>query len=180
MTNPRGTASGCPSTNLEVLQLRPTKSDRKNLIAHIEAAFPTQPIPAHLKLTKGDSEEAFSYDCIFGGRTWSSLLDAEFLWQNRAAMTFFVPDAFRYYIPAFMTISIRETRASDLVPAEVISAFTLPSDSGAAAQAMKLYRAFTKSQAAVIRDYLEFFAAWHEEGLDREARKALRQFWAKG
>lgn len=74
------------------------------LVGAIEVAFSSvkRPDDSDYTISKG---EAFDESSEFFGRSWQEL-DADFLERNRGVIYWFNPEAFYYYLPAFLKASL--------------------------------------------------------------------------
>ena len=87
----------------------------------IEAAFADTPRPdPPLVEPTYDDEGVSDY---FAGRTWrgNRVVDLRF---HEAALVFFTPDAFRYYLPAFLLASLDDREEADVIPDHVVDHFS--------------------------------------------------------
>ena len=73
-----------------------------SLLAQIETAFPHTDRPSVADMFEGDAEGA---EDVFCGRSWGDLHSAE-LDQHVFALRVFTPQAFAYYLPAFMCAAL--------------------------------------------------------------------------
>lgn len=53
---------------------------------------------------------------FFDAKRWQDLTDVEQLRYNEAALTLFTPDAFHYYLPAFMLATLHDPAEADVIP----------------------------------------------------------------
>lgn len=88
--------------------------------AIIRAAFAKTPMPKDSKLVNTyDDEGAQEY---FGGRCWDGH-SVEDIRLQADAMSYFTPEAFRYYLPAFMLAELSDPEIADIVGEYVVSIF---------------------------------------------------------
>jgi hypothetical protein len=90
-------------------------------------------------------------------------------------------EAFRYYLPAYLLVSIIHYRKADAIPDGVVFILTPPSKDG---ESMRLFRRLVKNltpnEKAVIRKFLEFMKTIHGEDYpDRLPNRALNRYWHK-
>jgi hypothetical protein len=94
--------------------------DASEVEAIIRAAFAKTPKPKDSKLTDTyDDEGAQEY---FQGRSWDGH-SVEDIRLQADAMCFFTPEAFRYYLPAFMLAELSDSKAADIVGEYVVYKF---------------------------------------------------------
>lgn len=80
-------------------------SERTQLIAEIERAFAARPLPARTTDCDPDCPECNAITADFYGRQWEEIDDAKIA-ANRS-MSFFTPNAFRYFLPAYLRYSLK-------------------------------------------------------------------------
>jgi hypothetical protein len=64
---------------------------------------------------------------FFAGKRWNEL-NARGLRYHEAAMYMFTPEAHRYYLPAFMILSLDDLKAADVIPENMLFHFSLHDD----------------------------------------------------
>ena len=77
----------------------------------IRAAFEETPAPPGKLTSLHDDEGVSKY---FSGTHWDGH-SARDLRGNAAALSFFEPDAFRYYLPAFMLAELKDPETADII-----------------------------------------------------------------
>lgn len=92
---------------------------QSELLDLIEAAFPeaSRPISGTLSEATYDDEGTNSF---FGGTDWRAH-STDALREHAASLSFFTPEAFRYYLPAFLVCSIRDPEKADVIPEGIVS-----------------------------------------------------------
>lgn len=105
----------------------------EKLIADIGKAFPTQPIPEGAALLGEDPstishpEDKWIFES-FNGRAWSEM-SLEAINPHWNSIWVFSPDAFRYYLPAYLAQSLRSDEGSMLIHSIIRAISPLPSAS---------------------------------------------------
>jgi Family of unknown function (DUF6714) len=101
--------------------------NRTALVNQIQAAFETEPYPGDDRLVNsrgGYHLEANQIAAAFQGKHWRQL-DLRFLFPQRQSLYFFTPEAFRFFLPAYLLASlggkrvatdVRETVLFSLMP----------------------------------------------------------------
>jgi len=84
----------------------------------IEAAFPLAPVPES-PFSPGRIEPEIA--AYFSGRTWRAV-EAGVIRTQPRVLERLTPDAFRYYLAAFMMASIEDPVERDLLPALMVAA----------------------------------------------------------
>lgn len=90
----------------------------------IRDAFSRTPRPTGMLTNTYDDEGAHEY---FTGRDWDGHNPHQIRLQQ-AALSFFTPQAFRYYLPAFMLAELKDHEAADVVGEYVVYKFGPPED----------------------------------------------------
>jgi len=90
------------------------------LINKIESAFKSTPIPTGLLSRNSDDASATHY---FSGTTWHGHKTTA-LRQHSDALYEFEPEAFRYYLPAFMLAEITDPIEADIIGEAIVWFFT--------------------------------------------------------
>jgi len=101
------------------------RSTPMELREQIERAFERTPAPqGRLVETLFDDEGVSDY---FRGRTWRGHAVKD-LRYHEVALSFFTPEAFRYFLPAFMLASIDDPEAADVIPDGILFHLSAPDD----------------------------------------------------
>jgi len=92
----------------------------EEVITLIKNAFADTPNPSgRLSADTYDDEGTHDY---FSGTTWDGH-DVAMLRKHEAAMSFFTPEAFRYYLPCFMLAELTDPKTADILGEYVVSQF---------------------------------------------------------
>lgn len=86
--------------------LRKDEKDREiaRLISAIEKGFPVRPMPT--RITECPCPECRDLHCAFYGREWKGISDRT-LEANFSSLSLFSPQAFSYFLPAYLTYSLK-------------------------------------------------------------------------
>ena len=158
-------------------------NDSSDLIAAIEEQFRDAPRPANdaiaMYYTEIESEEKYVRE-YFSDKTWQEISVAS-LWDEYpgppdACLYFMSSAGYRYFLPSFMIISLRDYDEADTLPGATVFLLS-PSIGGDIDGWTESNRGFTEAQRAVIIQFLEFMEATHDEcGLyPDQDRKRWRQ-----
>lgn len=136
----------------------------------IEAAFGELPIPPVDRLVidnSGQHLECNQVKAKFRGRHWREL-SVEDLQYESEALAFFSPEAFRFFLPAFIRAALLHYDQADLIPMNVVSWFT-PSDD----PQLKPYRrerteSLTANQKAVVLRFIRYLRETHAADFSSE------------
>ncbi len=105
-----------------------TATELASLLRKLEEAFPAVPLisadlvttdPGYLDL------ERMGLKRKFGGRLWTSL-SFEDLQGEAGCFGFLTPEAFRYYLPAFIRFTLLDPVRADLIVDAILSSFASP------------------------------------------------------
>jgi hypothetical protein len=128
---------------------------RQRLRREIEAAFADAPRPAddhlvrHPDATSGDDAEIAA---AFRGKRWDEL-PIELLAHHHEAVFFLTPEAYRYFLPAYLIACVGGVRRAGNIASAVVSSLTPPRGGVDAGFEAKL-QGFTAAQRAAIRSVL--------------------------
>jgi hypothetical protein len=152
--------------------------DSRTVKLQIETAFVGVSYPGDDQLISSPQYyDAAQARDAFKGRKWKEL-DVDFLRRNKDALGCFTPLAFRYFLPAFMIISLLEPRRSDVIPLYVCLALGPPKDTDKEMlrQFERRMSVFSPSQRSAIASFLMYAS---EYAGSAEARHALRRYWSR-
>ena len=127
----------------------------------IESAFADVQYP-------GDDNIATHQDCPecedvrqhFRGSTWHGHTVAE-LQQYQSVLPLFTPAAFRYFLPAYMLVSLGAWLEADMIPFSILQMCLLPrpdADAELRQHHHERFSVFTQPQREVIAAYLQEWA----------------------
>lgn len=157
-----------------------TRSEVRSLATEIEEVFRTVPYPRDDRLVSAPhlGGEYAEIAAAFKGRTWSSL-DLEFLRYHHASLFFLTPEAYRYFLPAYLRVSVLSYRKADLIPGSVLYSLTPPADPGPDKdEFLSRVATLSQGQKRVIRRFLEYLRDAHRGGFLRgEINRPLNRYW---
>ncbi len=132
---------------------------KDELIALIEQAFANTVYPGDDKLINANHcGECAEIAEVFQGKRWASLTDVKFLRHYVAALSLLYPEAFRYYLPAYMIAALTDPATADVILDSVEYDLMPRPTEDAVAQDWFFSRArgFSPAQKRAIKAYLEF------------------------
>ena len=122
----------------------------KEVASLIEAAFADIPIPSGQITYLGDDEGAQEYFC---GTHWSSHTTKS-LRSHDAALHFFMPEAWRYYLPAYMMAVLNDPEEADILSEYIVWQFSQnPMDTNDFTEKLGLLTAPQKSAILAFISY---------------------------
>jgi hypothetical protein len=165
------------------------------VIAIIRQAFAETVYPSGVKLTNcsWNCDECAEISREFDGKAWSSLTDVKFLRHYSDALSLLQPEAFRYYLPAYMVGGLRDPATADVIPGSIEFHLTPPETKGADAEDwfakfgqtkmdyfLSRVSGFSSGQKQAILAYLQLYfrldpMEWHPPTLER--RQRALHFW---
>lgn len=153
------------------------RTARKDAVNRIQQAFLAVPYPGDDNLVDHPAyPDVAEVRDEFRGQTWLDA-DVELLRRNVEALSFFTPEAFRYYLPAFLRAALLEPRRADIIPQFVCLSLTPPKDDGPQLRRFrKQMHLFSSDQKDAIRSFLTYA---QEHLALAEARQALHRFWSR-
>lgn len=101
------------------------------LLCQLDEAFGHLPIPSAGRLIRDDclyGLEASEIHEKFRGRHWRDLNVGDLLGEADS-LAYFTPEAFRFFLPAFIRISLLDPEAADLIPDAILWSLAQPEDS---------------------------------------------------
>lgn len=132
------------------------KPDLATLCLHINEAFGNVPYPGDEQIVRDNS--GFHLECekiksLLKGKDWRDV-SFDTLKRLRSALPFLSAQGFRYYLPAFMVMSIINFHESDIIPDEVIRTLTLP-DAADVDRIQKLATLYPEMQPFPSEEWLQ-------------------------
>ena len=116
---------------------------------------------------------------FFRGKTWEQItlksLRDEYNNDGSACLSFMSPEAYRYYLPAYMIIAINEYEDADVIGDSAIHALSFPQDNELIKFWIQRNSNFSDKQEEAITKFLQFMHENHE--LDDEIMIKTLRFW---
>jgi len=136
------------------------------VIRLIEDAWREVPYPGDDKIFTPDSYDDEDIVNYFGGTTWRGHDPAD-LRAHSSAFAFFTPEAFHYWMPAFMIAAIQHPEEADVVCDRIPDSLSGP-------HASERWPLFSAPQRRAVAAYLRFQIETFSDGIDADAeRRAL-------
>lgn len=104
--------------------------DKQVVINQVRESFKVVAYPGDDKLVYDNSAthlECAEIKSAFCGKSWQEVTLAVLLAQN-VAVSFFTPQAFQYYLPAYLIAVVEYYEDTDVLPDVVVSVLTLPDE----------------------------------------------------
>jgi hypothetical protein len=108
----------------------------------------------------------------FGGKAWDELT-VPFLTYHRQAVFFFTPQAWAYYLPAYMRAVVDHFDETDTMLNELLATVTPNRDAELDALRRERVGALNGQQRGALVKFVEWAAAEHPDDLDDEVRQKI-------
>lgn len=139
-------------------------AETRSLLEGLEAAFGGLPIPAdeHLVLdNSGYHLECNQVKAKFRGRHWRDLSLAD-LEGEADSLAFFTPEGFRFFLPAYVRISVLDFEHADLIPMSAVGSLTRPENPRLWSYFESRFGALDGRQRGVLKEFLAFLRRHYE------------------
>ena len=100
-------------------------NSKVELISQIRSFFDVNPVPSPNDLVVGNSGECLEIKMAFLNKKWPDVPKADVTYHN-SALSFLIPSAFRYYLPAFMILMLEDIEEADFAATSLVQRLTLP------------------------------------------------------
>jgi hypothetical protein len=144
------------------------------VLAEIEKAFAevARPDDDHIVVaSSAASLEGQEIRRDFASRDWRSLRVEE-LRRHSSSLFLLTPEAFRYFLPAYMSVSISDREKADVIPETLVFAFDPDAGSPeSSAYKAQLLQSLTPAQKRTIGGFL----GWLETADDPRSADAVRK-----
>ena len=150
----------------------------REIIDEITAAFGKLKCPPDDLIVCGDDIESAETRDAFKGVHWKKV-DSKFLfYKHSESLYFFTPMAFRFYLPAYMIVMLREFDKADIICDIVISSLTLCENNAFSNKGV--FEIFSQEQKQAVRLFLEYISKTYADNyLNNEPAKALELYWGR-
>jgi hypothetical protein len=147
----------------------------------IGEAFENVPYPGDSRLVEGYSSEAVEVADFLRGRRWQELRLDELV-HNYASIFFMTAEAIRFYLPAYLIVSVLHYEAVDQIPGSVMFLLKppVPADSVERSRFETRFGQLSKEQRRAVSAFLRYLR--DEESQDffqAEEASELLQWWDK-
>lgn len=159
------------------------KSNRtpEDILREVAEAFAEAPRPARqtILINEMESEELAKMGETYSRYTWQDI-PAEVLYANQDALPNFTPEGFRYYLPAFLTETVRNYQPGNRLYAQLL--YALEYNNLMPSYIQEKFEIFTHSQEKAVCHFLEWLGANHHAdftGADGESPlwQAVESWW---
>lgn len=159
------------------------RGPRGELLRRIAAAFgaddppPAGAVAAASEWCDPEREEIAE---ALGGKRWPEL-QLPVLRYHHEALFLLSPEAFRYYLPAYLSAVAGYYRTSGSLPGSVVSALTPPEPDGPADPRFQArFGALTAPQSSAVAAFVAYMRAEHGRDFPRyDLGKLLERYWGQ-
>lgn len=142
-----------------------TSFDAENLRLEIEAAFADTKYPGDDRLVYDNS--GYHLECneiaaAFRGKDWREL-SVEMLRYHAQSLAFMTPEAYRFYLPAYLIAAALHYDEADIIPDAVVFNLIPPSEDWLFHMYRQKMQGLTAAQRRAIRSWLQFLKEHHGE-----------------
>jgi hypothetical protein len=142
--------------------------------------FDDDPFDVGNRVTDGDGLEARAVEEFFSGRSLSEItlqrLTDGYMHDPAACLVFMTPEAFAFFLPAFMRIALEDYDHADVIPEVVIGRFVEMAEGRDDERLAAIRSSYSTPQIRCVADFLEEMSThyWHRypEDLAKRARDA--------
>lgn len=160
--------------------------EAKQVIEHIEAAFPLAPLPGMTLHQAQLSDQSMSREIsdkewhdtgrVDADRTWRDLTDEELIACD-AALAHFDEESFVYYLPAFLNFALRHCDVVCPHPAWSVVGSVVFFVTHREPSMLGRYKRLSASQREAVICFLEFISEHGQGSNAPDAQKALQRYW---
>jgi Uma2 family endonuclease len=130
---------------------------RQQVVKQIEEAFANTPHPGNKRI--GVYGYSIDYDLL--GKHWKEI-PLDIIVKQRGELSFLTLEAYRYYIPAFMTATLLHYEEVDTLAGNLISHFSPPAEeSGLTDYFLRKNAGFNRGEQKAILTFLESYLLLH-------------------
>jgi hypothetical protein len=157
--------------------------DRQRRAGLIRTAFEVEPVPPAAELCGSRGSEAHDETAAFAGKPWPELEPA-FVEEHAAALFFFTPEAFHYYLPAFLMVPLNGGDIGALAVHNVLFALKASGEPAVMRFRRTRWPLLTKKEIAAVEEWLDGLLAEADGAVFAQeiavASRAFRErFWWK-
>jgi hypothetical protein len=146
---------------------------------HIEAAFAETNYPGDALLVydnSGHHLECNEVAAAFRGKHWKEI-SLEILRYHSAGIVFLTPEAYRFYLPAYLLAAVMHYNQADTIPDSVVFSLIPPADANDFQAYQRRIEGFTPAQRQAIKYFLEYLKQTHpEDDVLGDLDKAIASF----
>jgi len=154
------------------------KPSIKAAVTSIEEAFATSGYPGDDHIAHHQNyNPSDGWNCaeVFRGKAWQDVEPAALI---KCAIPFLTPEAFRYFLPAYMLGKLLHPTEADVAGDFIVYSLVPPKEDDHLVAWRKQLEPLTPAQKRAVRMFLEVIAN-DPDDIFRDAQNALDGFWNK-
>ncbi len=153
----------------------------EELQQRVKSAFALATYPGDDQLvvvTGGAHLECEQIRAAFQGKRWQHL-PLKFLRYHASSLSFLTPEAFRYYLPAFLLAALQSYKKADMVPFSLVFHLTPPAEGDPERSRFdQVVTGLTQEQKVVIATFLQYMLEEHAGDFPLgDVQTALERYW---
>ncbi len=149
---------------------------RNSVIRAIEMAFAKNPCPADDGLLHPQCMDDGDIKDFYGRTTWLDVPD-EIIDYNNASLCFFSPEAYRFYLPAYLIWALRIFDSSDSWTVDSTIYSLTPGEGDLRQFSLSKYALLDAAQRRAVLAFLEYLAEHGSGKVDQEAIQVAMNYW---
>jgi hypothetical protein len=159
------------------------KERAANVAKQVENAFGEVPYPGNDRLVEGSSSETIEVENFLRDRRWQELQFADLI-NNHESLFFMTPEAIRFYLPAYLIVSLLHYEKADRIPGSVMFLLRppLPHDTDSQSRFEARFGPLSRPQRNAIQAFLKYLHEEHPEDFptegDIDEPFVLLRWWA--
>lgn len=150
---------------------------RNGVMLAIKPAFAETPHPTDEGLLHPQCTDDGDIRDFYGRTTWLSVPD-EIIDRNNASLCFFSPEAYRFYLPAYLLWVLRTLDSSDSFTVDSTIYRLAPGTGDLRQFSLSKYAILDAAQRKVVVDFLEYLAEHGRGKVDQEALHKAMNYWS--
>lgn len=153
------------------------------MVADISKAFPELPLPRVIAGRPGCGADEYSYvEEFFRDKMWTEItledLKSEYPGPPDACLSFMSPEAFRYFLPAYMRFFLERWDEADAIADAAVFVLIPTSDPKLVQWQLDRFRGFDHRQRRAIADFLAYAGETYGSDYDTFGLPEAKAFWS--
>ena len=164
---------------LELGWPRPQMIDdvRNSVMRAIEMAFADNPYPADKGLLHPQCMDDEDIRDFYGRTTWLNI-PGEVIDRNNASLCFFSPEAYRFYLPAYLIWALRNFDSSDSFTVDSTIYSLTPGEGDLRRFSLSKFALLDVDQRRAVLDFLKYLAEHGGGMVDQHAVQKAIAYWS--
>jgi hypothetical protein len=152
-----------------------SETDREQLVKQIEDAFSDVEYPGDEKIViTTEYFDNLKLLLDFKGKHWKEI-NTEMILQHRFDLSRLTPEAFRFYLPAYLIASLRGEDRGEIIPHVIWNLDPQESEGNFRNEFLARVKGLSSKQIAAIKAFIKFFVERQTHLMSDDKR--MQQFW---